>query len=395
MYSFRELPPAMPKWFYGVIGKGVFRNWEECNKHVIGTNAVYRKFKTEEEAKAFAENGMLGRPQGVVQDIRRAEKKLVTREELLKRTSLFLDLKGVIGKWEENDAGGIIGQFVSGILCVRHVGKAVYEIRLDEEREKVIKENGTVVVRGHEVQVLLENPNTIKTSIVKVQGLPFSAGMGELMDLVKERGWTLIGVPTEGHTVVGDRLCLNGDVYLRIRLENDNMQFPAELKLGEAILKLSGQRVQKTCFKCNSPDHLLGECPKSLCFVCRKPGHIARDCAGKDQEEDDVVMEARSGSDSSVVEEEVHGNKENEEQEKSEAALNLGIVDPNISCVSVDPNISCVSVERSRPRIVQRRTRSSGADVSPTREFRSPLTDQAVTKNGESRVLPRRLQAQR
>lgn len=376
-----------------MVGHGVFASWEECNSKVSGLKgAHYKKFRSEQEAKAFSENGLLGRAPVISKTVDVAKMKCVTRAQLRDRRSLYLDLRGIVGRWD--DGAKMIGDSLKGILCIRNVGQTVYELRLEESEEKRVMELQKVIIRGKEVQVLIEDPRYVETTVVKVKDFPFSWEISELTDFFNDKGWKLMGVPIEGTCTFGDRLCLSGDVFLRIRVVCDDMVLPSEIEIKDVKIKLSGQRVQKACSLCGSISHLANKCPEIVCYQCHGKGHFAKNCVVQSANEEVEVssMEVEEQEEQEEQEE----REEQEEQEEQEERENCMSENGASGVVVSKTYSSCVS-DGSPDRRFKRRAKSTDRGESPVRENRSPLESSSLkeAKNPENWTLLKRPQGPR
>lgn len=80
-----------PKKFYAIkVGKGVeniiVRSWDECSKLVLGFNATYKSFYTEEEAKAYLAQDIEAIKQPQVNSIKKKKDEVFVDFPLKKET---------------------------------------------------------------------------------------------------------------------------------------------------------------------------------------------------------------------------------------------------------------------------------------------------------------------
>ena len=59
----------------------------------------------------------------------------------------------------------------------------------------------------------------------------------------------------------------------------ENATIPSMINFGQAGFRISYKNQKKTCHRCNSLEHEIGQCPVKVCYRCQQIGHEKSDCS--------------------------------------------------------------------------------------------------------------------
>jgi len=163
------------------------------------------------------------------------------------------------------------------ILAVIPQGTNSYEITLGSDREAKRLANEGIV--GEDIIYdcrLLFNDSTV----VSFFELPAYISDEDLKIKLRNKGIELLG-PVIKNCYKGTDV-YNGTRHVRCKFPPNYASLPYSMKFetvqGPKYYKVKHNNQCKICFHCDSPDHVLKDCPNVQCYRCNGHGHTSKTC---------------------------------------------------------------------------------------------------------------------
>ena len=163
------------------------------------------------------------------------------------------------------------------VLAVIPQGGNTYEITVGNEQEaKLISNEGiTIGDETYECRLLFND-----STVVSFFELPAYISDDDVKSKLTNKGIELLGPLNRNY--YPDTDVYNGTRHIRCKFPPNYTSLPYSMKFetvqGSKYYKVKHNNQCKVCFNCDSPDHVLKDCPKVECYRCKGLGHTSKSC---------------------------------------------------------------------------------------------------------------------
>ena len=167
---------------------------------------------------------------------------------------------------------------VSDIYACVPKGSDCYDVTLPDVNEaRLIVEEDNLMISGRRITSRLLYTDTV---VVSFMHLPPYIEDNVIETFLLGKGITLEGEIK--HRLIQGTDVSDGTRYVRVRFPDHLKSLPYSVGFhtldGYKYYRVIHNNQVKVCFKCNSAEHEMKECPQTKCFKCQSFGHIAKDC---------------------------------------------------------------------------------------------------------------------